>query len=500
LKIHWSRDAAPLDPFLHALARRATCRVPITPLESYLLAPGVKVTLGLRGDGEPVYCVDESLGRDDCDSVAEATAYSIASAALMRGREDVDAVFAEMLDNVPEDEEAAGCSKLESFNAFTKYLAAKIVTGYGPLYPLILDPGVEEIALDPPGYMAKIIHRRLGDYWIETNIVVERGYVDRFVRLLARRSGRELSIAHPYVEGLLPEGHRLAATLGREVTRYGSSLVVRKHRQRPLSLAELVASGSFSLGQAVYLWQVLELKASMLVVGPTASGKTTVLQALLDLVPPWSRVVSVEDTPELNLSHLLNWDSLVARPVYGGEGEDVDLYKLARFALRRRPDYLVIGEVRGEEARVLVYAASSGHAALSTFHAESAEGAVRRLRRQPFELDDAMLASIKVMIVLGRSRGRRVLRGVYELGYDASSDSLLVRAVPADSDYRLVVQQSDVLQSMWEGALDELVVEMERKADVIRSSRSREELLSNIKSYYYGRLGEILEEHERSEA
>ena len=492
MRTPWARREVSLDPFLQALAKRATCRVGVTPIETYTLAEGVTVTLGVRADGAPVYCVNESLGSQVCDAEAEALGYQLASEALMQGSENIEAPAVDVLggEESPAPEGGGGCGN--GLREFAAYIARKIVSGYGPLYPLILDPRVEEIALDPPSYTAKVIHNGLGDYWVETNIVVDSEHVDRLVRLLARRSGRELSIAHPYAEGLLPEGHRLAATLGREVTRHGSSLVIRKHRQRPLSMAELIGSGSFRLSAAVYLWQALELKASMLVVGPTASGKTTVLQALLDLVPPWSRVVSVEDTPELNLSHLLNWDSLVARPVYGGEGEDVDLYKLARFALRRRPDYLVIGEVRGEEARVLVYAASSGHAALSTFHAESAEGALRRLRRQPFGLDDAMLSSIRVLVVLGRLRGRRVLRGVYELGYDASTDSIVVKTVPLEGGYSLVVQQSEVLQSLWEGSPDELAAEMERKEGILRASRTREDLLSNIRSYYYERLGERL--------
>lgn len=491
MKTPWARKEVSLDPFLQALAKRTTCKTKITPMETYMLAEGVRATLGIGVDGAPLYCVDESLGNTTCDERAEVLGYQLASEALMQGSESVEKVALDIVSNVASStpEEGLDCSGLRGFAA---YLAQKIVSGYGPLYPLILDPHVEEIALDPPGYTAKIIHSKLGDYWVETNIVVSSEHVDRLVRLLARRSGRELSIAHPYAEGLLPEGHRLAATLGREVTRYGSSLVIRKHRQRPLSMAELIGSGSFTLDAAVYLWQVLELKASMLVVGPTASGKTTVLQALLDLVPPWSRVVSVEDTPELNLSHLLNWDSLVARPVYGGEGEDIDLHKLARFALRRRPDYLVIGEVRGEEARVLVYAASSGHAALSTFHAESAEGALRRLRRHPFSLDDAMLSSIRVIVVLGRLRGRRVLRGVYELGYDASSDSIVVRSAPLGGSPLSMVQQSELLQSLWEGSVEELAAEMERKERILRVSRSREELLSSVRSYYYERLGERL--------
>jgi flagellar protein FlaI len=290
------------------------------------------------------------------------------------------------------------------------YYVRKGLSGYGPLYPLIEDPNVEEIAVDGPGRQAAIVHRLLPLGWINTNIVVSEEALDSIVLELAYRTGREVSLARPYLESLLKEGHRVSATFSREISRFGSTLVVRKHRLEPFTLPQLVRGKMLSPLLAAYLWLLVLYRAAILIIGPTASGKTTLLQALLHLVPPYARIVTIEDTPELNLAFHPHWDSLVARRAYERDEEDIDVYKLAIFALRRRPDYFVVGEVRGAEARVFIHAAASGHAALTTFHADSVETAIYRLKAPPINLDDSFLQLLWAIVVV-----RRVVKDGIEL-------------------------------------------------------------------------------------
>jgi len=364
-------------------------------LDEYMIGP-VKVIIGLM-NMKPIYCIDEpSLTPKDYDVVRKLT----------------DIIVSVGYDTLPSGEELVKlCRRYklpyqyisEKFIEL-QYFIEREISGYGPLYPLIRDVNVEEIAVDGPSRPVSIFHRRYPFGWLDTNIVLPASEVDRLVLVLARRAGRSLSIAHPYAEGLLPEGHRLAATYAREVSRFGSSLVIRKHLEEPISIVSLIRDRVLSTLTAAYLWLLLDFKAAMIIAGPAASGKTTLLQALLGLIPSLERIVTIEDTPELNLSHHPRWDSLVTRYSYARGGEDIDLYKLAKFALRRRADYIVIGEVRGEEARILLHAAASGHGALATFHADTAESAIMRLKAPPISIGDSFIPLISAIVIVKRLR------------------------------------------------------------------------------------------------
>ncbi len=478
LKYFLQRKRLQGDPLLYSLVEPLTCSMSLgRRLLEYSIGGGVATVVLAVKDGAPYYCVEEHYpGEATCRKAVLDAGIELASRALADGRSPAELQSAAFV--------LAECGGAD-MSDIVLYTAEKIAKGYGPLYPLTIDPEVEEIALDGPDYVAKIVHRRIGPIWASTNVVLGAESADAIIQFLAKRGGRELSLARPYTEALLPEGHRLAATLHREVTRHGSSLVIRKHRGRPIRLVSLVKNGVLSPLLAAYLWTLVEYRKPILIAGPTASGKTTLLQALLDLVPPWSRIVTVEDTPELNLSSHPNWDSLVTRPVYGlEEGEDITLYKLVRFALRRRPDYLVVGEIRGEEARVFAYAASSGHAALTTMHAETAEIAVRRLRHPPFSVDDQLIASIKSIVVVKRfgllGGARRVTEAAEPLYDDASGKVRVSRIfawLPGNGIFLpdsvdMVVEQSSVLEEiMLEEGLSrsQLSKELMHKARIVAS-------------------------------
>ncbi len=315
-----------------------------------------------------------------------------------------------------------------------KYHVEKVLSGYGPLYPLMRDPHVEEIAVDGPDRPVSVIHRRFEVGWIDTNIALSQDELDMLVLYLGRKIGKPVSIAHPYAEGLTPEGHRIALTFSKEVSRLGSSIVVRKHFEKPLSAIHLISYGVANEVIMAYLWTLLDYNRSVLIVGPTASGKTTLLQALLGLIPSTKRIVTIEDTPELNLFDRPHWDSLVARHSYSKDVEDVTLEKLARFALRRRPDLLVIGEIRGEEALVFLQAAATGHAALATFHADSAQSALDRLRSMG--VPQYLLEALDVIVVIRRVRRTRgLIRRVVSIVELDGSPRTIARWDPATDSH-----------------------------------------------------------------
>ncbi len=264
------------------------------------------------------------------------------------------------------------------------YYLQRSLSGYGPLYPLLKDSMIEEIAVEAPGIPVAVYHRLYSDGWMDTNIVLTEEELDSLALSIARKAGKHLSVAMPFAEGLTEEGHRVALTFSREVSRRGSSIVIRKYPDKPLTIVDLLKSNTLSPLEAAYLWMLVEAKAFLLIVGGMASGKTSMLQALATLIPPDQRIVTLEDTPELNLPHT-HWDPLVTRYTYFSEtAANVDLLALAKFALRRRSDYIIIGEVRGEEARMLAQAAATGQGSMCLEYSDRVlvrqNGAVRLIQ------------------------------------------------------------------------------------------------------------------------
>ncbi|BEP16978.1 type II/IV secretion system ATPase subunit [Pyrofollis japonicus] len=378
----------------------------------------VKIQIGITDDSEIVYCVNEPL-------INELESDNTIRDSVLRF---IDALFSENIDpdSLTNKEVISKITQEYNINSeiilrnFTKiiYFIRKILSGYGKLYPLTRDKYVEEIVVNRPNSHIMVFYwpKNLG--WIRTNIFLNAVELDNIVIRLSRLAGRELSIAHPYVEAPLPDGNRIAATFSSEVSRFGSSLVIRRHREEPLTPVDIVKMGMMSSLYIAYLWLLIRYHGSIIIAGPTASGKTTLLQALLLLIPPYERVITIEDTPELNLSHHDNWDSLVTRDIHiTDRDEEIDMLALTKFALRRRPDFFVIGEVRGEEARVLVHAAASGHGALTTLHADSAYSVIQRLKASPIKIGESFLQLIWSIIVLRRLKipGKGEVRRVVEI-------------------------------------------------------------------------------------
>jgi flagellar protein FlaI len=284
-----------------------------------------------------------------------------------------------------------------------KYYLVRNYTGYGKIDLLMHDPDVEDISCNGPGLPIYVWHRRYES--LPTNVTFsDSKELDAFAVKLADMSDRSLSLAQPIVDVNLPDGNRLNVSYGREVTRHGSSFTIRKFREDPMTVSELVANNTMSAELAAWFWYILEAQSSLIVVGGTASGKTTTINALSMFIKPNLKIVSIEDTAELQIPHE-NWLSAVIRSRFGSvELTDISLFDLLKNAMRQRPDYVIVGEVRGAEAYTLFQAIATGHGGLSTFHAESVEAAVRRFENEPLNIPRPLMSMIDAIVVQGKVR------------------------------------------------------------------------------------------------
>ena len=288
------------------------------------------------------------------------------------------------------------------------YYLYRSFQGFGKLDPLMADPHIEDISCDGYDLPLFVYHDEYTD--IETNVAYTEAELDNLVIRLAQQSGRHVSIGEPMVETTLPDGSRAELALGEEVTPRGSAFTIRKYADEPFTPVDLIQYGTFSLDQMAYLWLAIENNRSLIFAGGTASGKTTSMNAISMFVPPRSKVLTIEDTRELALYHD-NWLSSVTRE-RRGESADITMYDLLRSALRHRPEYIVVGEVRGEEAMTLFQAMNTGHTTYSTMHADSVQTVINRLENEPINVPRAMIQSLDILSVqkltyVGDERVRR---------------------------------------------------------------------------------------------
>lgn len=303
------------------------------------------------------------------------------------------------------------------------YYAERDMIGFGPIHPLMMDPNIEDISIDGVGKPLFIWHRNYES--LETNLIFDDDIeLDDSIIRLVHLAGKHISTAYPVVDATLPGRHRLSATFRREVSPQGSTLTIRKFREDPITIVDMLNFGTLDYRVAAYLWMLMENRSSTIVVGATASGKTTTLNSLLTMVRPNMKIVTIEEVQEINIPHT-NWIPLVSRPSYGLGSEkigEVGLYDLVKASLRMRPDVLVVGEIRGEEAFVLFQAISTGHGGMCTLHADDVYSAMQRLTSKPMDVAlsyipflDLVVSTRRVAIPTGEKGssylkiGRRVI-------------------------------------------------------------------------------------------
>jgi archaeal flagellar protein FlaI len=312
-----------------------------------------------------------------------------------------------------------------------QYYLVRNFLGWGRIEALMKDPYIEDISCDGTMIPLFLYHRKYRN--IKTNITFKAEILDSLAITLAQRSGKHISTGSPIIDATLPEGSRLQLTFGKEVTTRGTSFTIRKFREEPFSPVELLENGTFNEDQLVYFWMAIENNKSLLFIGGTASGKTTSLNAASLFIPPMAKVVSIEDTREITLFHE-NWIASVTRDSIAEGASMISMFDLLRAAMRQRPEYILVGEVRGAEAQTLFQAMNTGHTTFSTLHAGNVDAAIHRLESEPLNVPRNMLQalnviSVQALVYRGQERIRRVQEIVEIAGADPTTGSLRVNTV-----------------------------------------------------------------------
>ncbi len=295
------------------------------------------------------------------------------------------------------------------------YFLEKEFLGLGKLEILMKDPNIEDISCDGVGIPIFLYHRRYGS--LQSNVeFTEEEQLSAFVVKLAQKCGKHISVAEPMLDATMPDGSRIQMTLSTEVTTKGSTFTIRKFSEDPFSPPDLVEFHTMSSEMVAFMWLAIENGINALIAGGTAAGKTSTLNALSLFIPRESKIVSIEETREINLPHP-NWIPGVVRSGFGEVvgnkviGE-IDLYDLMKAALRQRPEYIIVGEIRGKEAYVLFQAMATGHTTYSTVHADSAQSLIHRLEGKPIEIPRIMLQALDLICiqVISRVKNKRARR------------------------------------------------------------------------------------------
>ena len=359
------------------------------------------------------------------------------------------------------------------------YYVERNLLGYGPIDPVMRDPNIEDISCDGVGKPVYVWHRRYES--IPTNIIFnDMATLNEFILKLAHMAGKHISMAYPVLDSMLPEKHRLAATFGTEISPKGPTFTIRKFREKPFSIIELVRYGAINELIAGYIWLMLEHGRTLMIAGGTGAGKTTLLNAYSLFIKPGMKIVTVEDIPELNLPHE-NWVQLTVRPSYtvGSKIGSIELFDLVKLSLRYRPDYLIVGEVRGEEAFVLFQAMATGHGGLSTIHAETLDYAVKRLTSEPMNIPSTYMRLMNIFThiqrVTTRSKGGRVkvLRRVTvtEEVEEFEKYRIISKWDPASDSHEVYLDNSILLREISQKTaqtVEDLKQEIIRRAEVLR--------------------------------
>ncbi len=275
-----------------------------------------------------------------------------------------------------------------------KYMIKREVVGVGPLEPLVRDPYIEDIHVIGP-HNTHIVHKIFE--MMPTNIDFKDDlYMAEYLKNLGERMGRPVSERTPIVDGSLPDGSRINIIYSTDVSLKGPSFTIRKFTAVPISITQLINWGTLSPEVAAYLWLCLEYGMSIWVSGETASGKTTTLNAMIPFIKPNSKIYTAEDTPEVQVPHPV-WQQLNTRE--RGEVGKVDLFDLLKAALRSRPDYIIVGEIRGKEGSVAFQAMQTGHPVLATFHAGSVKKLIQRLTGDPINVPITFVDNLNVALI-----------------------------------------------------------------------------------------------------
>jgi flagellar protein FlaI len=453
--------------------------------------------------GAYAYYVDEvKLSRDEmriCNKLID-----ILSAELKPPEADVEDVKQYVVDEARRLSRkyriALGGLTEDSWSRILYYIERNL-TGFGPIHVMMEDYNIEDISCEGIGKPVYVWHRIYES--LQTNLIfIDENSLDDFIVKLAHIGGKHISTAFPIVDAMLYGKHRLAATFKKEVSPKGSTFTIRKFREKPFTITELIRLGTINDEMAAYFWILLENKASIIVMGGTGAGKTTTLNALASLIKPGMKICTVEEIAELNFPHE-NWVQFITRESYGlgsSTAGSIDLFTLVKTTLRYRPDYIVVGEVRGQEAFVLFQALATGHGGMCTIHAESIDYAVKRLTSPPMNVSEVYIPLMNVSVLVervylprrvgGLKFGRRAREVSEVLGY--GEYETIFKWDPINDSFTSNIEKSYLLSKIAQKigkSLEDLLDELIRRKTVLRWMVSKEifdmaEVAKIITNYY----------------
>jgi len=365
-----------------------------------------------------------------------------------------------------------------------EYLVIRDFLGYGIIDPLMRDRNIEDISCDGVGIPIYVYHRRYQN--LRSNLQFKsRQELDNFIVYLAQKGNKQVSISDPILDTSTPEGNRVNAAIGNEVTVRGGAFTIRLFNETPFTPVDLVTLGTASPELMAYVWLLIESGKNIMIIGGTGAGKTSTLNAISLFIPPTSKIVSIEDTSEINIPHQ-NWIPAVTRSgvgegrfMTGKSAGEIDMFDLVVSAMRQRPDYMIVGEVRGKEAYNLFQAMSMGQTTLTTMHAESVSSMLTRLENQPLNIPRTMITSMNCVIAqsqvrIGREMERRITDVSEIILLDPESNELTVSSVFSwDSSKERInfLGDSEILKGIMSTrniGSDEMAEEMGRRSRLIR--------------------------------
>lgn len=385
-----------------------------------------------------------------------------------------------------------------------KYFIGRDFVGYGSIDALMSDTRVEDVSCDGVGVPLFVFHNKYES--IKTNIVFDNeDTLNSFVISLGQRCGKQLSVSNPILDGTTVEGHRVQATYAREVTTRGASFTIRRFKEKPFTPVELIKYGTASPDIVAYLWLSVEHGESAIICGGTASGKTATLNAMALFIPPGAKVVTMEDTREINLPHE-NWIPGTTRSGAGERGPDgkaageIDMYDLVRAALRQRPNYIIVGEVRGKETYTMFQAMATGHTTYSTMHADSVKGMVNRLENPPINCPRILLTALRNVLIqtharVGMDMVRRIKQVIEIVGFEPETNELISNTVyewDQAGDKFIFKGHSflfDKIMEMKNLTHEELMEEFQRRVDIVKYMLAKDmsdhrDIWNIIRAYY----------------
>ena len=462
-------------------------------LENYPLKAPFSYALIVRdkGTGEVSYIVDE-IPLNDQERETFMKVKNILEANLQAPQEQESPIesfrrqFPSLLEKsraLTKDLSNVGLRKV------THYLECEIA-GFGKIDPLMADAYIEDIGCNGVNKSIYLWHRKYEN--IKTNLSFkDEEELDDFVMKLVHKAGKHVSIAYPTVDATLPGKHRLAIYYKKEVTPLGTSFTIRKFREDPYTIIDLINNDTMSTDVAAYLWLLIENKLSTIIIGATGAGKTTALNAIAGIIHPEQKIISVEEVAEVNLLRE-NWISTIARSGFGVESSgEISLYELIKNSVRHRPDWIIVGEVRGEEAYVLFQTLATGHGGLCTMHAEDADTAIKRLTQPPMNIPSTIIPlmnciiSVKhvkapVLVNYGKAASKRKFDKISEVVSAGTIHDVFVWDNTAET-YHADLSNSYLfgkIAKKWSLPIDYVIEEFEKRKEVLQYLVEK-----NIRSY-----------------